>query len=97
MVYVPPCFASTYITLNADNSKSFLHFIIGNFLIPTQYKHAFTPALADIPLHDDIDELLVQLDAITDAVRLLAGHERGAGSEERVQDDAVLMDEFCMG
>ena len=74
---------STYITLNADNSKSFLHFIISNFLIPTQYKHAFTPALADIPLHDDIDELLVQLDAITDAVCLLAGHERGAGAEER--------------
>ena len=28
MVYVPPCFASTYITLNADNSKSFLHLFL---------------------------------------------------------------------
>ena len=76
MVYVPPCFVSTYITLNANNSKSFLHFIIGSFLISTQYKHTFASKLFDVSLHDNIDEFFIQFNAIADTVRLLASHER---------------------
>ena len=57
------------------------HLRIRDFLIPAQDKHTRVPIFTDVAPDDDVDELLVQLDAVTDAARLLAGHERRTGTE----------------
>ena len=45
--------------------------------------------LLDVPLHNDIAELLVQFDGAADAVSLFTGDQRAAGTAEGVQHDGV--------
>ena len=51
----------------------------------TLHCRAFRGAdLFNVSLYDDIVELLVQLDGAADAVGLLTGNERGAGTAEGI-------------
>lgn len=43
----------------------------------------------DVPLHDDIHELRVQLNAPAHMVCFLTGNQRGAAAKERIKDDAI--------
>ncbi len=45
--------------------------------------------LLDVPLYNDIAELLVQFDGTADAVGLLTGNKRGAGAAEGVEHHGV--------
>ena len=60
------------------------------FLAITQGTDLFIRAdLLDVPLYDDIAELLVQFDGAADAVGLFTGDERGAGAAEGVKHDGI--------
>ena len=53
-------------------------------------RHTFRGAyLFDVSLYDDVTELLVQLDGAADAVGLLTGNERGAGTAEGIKHYGV--------
>ena len=43
----------------------------------------------DVPLHDDIHELRVQLNAPAHMVCFLTGNQRRAAAKERIKDDAI--------
>ena len=43
----------------------------------------------DVPLHDDIHELRVRLNAPAHMVCFLTGNQRRTAAEERIKDDAI--------
>nr|DAL04895.1 MAG TPA: hypothetical protein [Caudoviricetes sp.] len=67
------------------------YFLELQLLAVTDNKHIIvvTIAVFDIPLHDHIHELRVQLDAPAHTVGLLTGNQGRAAAEERIEDDAV--------